>query len=267
MIGLTKLQLENIAQLTQRLSELAESHEKITLENTKLSRRLREEECTRVMMLSEIAHELKKPLAVIRASLPQVESAATESEREHISASLDHEVTRAAETLDDLIQLNRIELHELSPATNLQLSELTQQVFQQFELRYPEHGWQAHIQPKLKLIASPESVYAILENLLENAGKYTPKGSQISLAVTSEAGQLKLQVSDNGPGIAATEQKQIFGQFFRGKAAAKTAGSGLGLPIVQRAAQSLGGELQLTSEKGSGSTFCVVLPTNSATRN
>ncbi len=113
--------------------------------------------------------------------------------------------------------------------------------------------------PSLK--ANPLRLRQMLDNLIGNAIKYSFQGGQVTIDVSAEAGQIILQVSDNGPGISPADQPHIFEKFFRGENVPDgVAGSGLGLAIVKSIVDSHQGRIWVESTLGQGSSFFVVLP-------
>lgn len=124
-------------------------------------------------------------------------------------------------------------------------------------------------QPRAIRVRAPESITiqndpsalrSVLQNLLENAVKYSPPGSPIELEVTSRGGQLTFSVSDHGRGIPEDEQAVIFERFRRRRGGETAEGVGLGLYIVRSLVQAQGGEIRIDSQPGAGSTFHVTLP-------
>ncbi len=102
----------------------------------------------------------------------------------------------------------------------------------------------------------------VMQNLLENAIKYSERGKRISIFLTRENGQIQITVKDNGIGIPKNEQAQIFNKFFRASNAMKkeTVGSGLGLYTTKRIIEKHGGTIGFETEEGKGTSFMVTLP-------
>ncbi len=231
------------------------------LRNTALNQRLREEEVSRLTTLSQLSHELKKPLSIIRATLDRVQKARTVKKQTELLVNIDSEVGRATELLDDIIVLNQLEIKQVSKPQKLDLSQLCQTIYKQRTQTNIEHKWSSQIESGIHLTTAPEHIFCILENLLDNAAKYTPTGGQIELQLTSSAKRIELVVRDTGIGLTPASQKRILEPFYRTRDANKQAsGTGLGLAIVAQAVSNLGGELTIESQKGKGSAFQVVLP-------
>ncbi|WP_435018180.1 sensor histidine kinase [Tundrisphaera sp. TA3] len=114
----------------------------------------------------------------------------------------------------------------------------------------------------LMVRASPTLVGQVLDNLLENAFKYSPPGSPVAVRAWREPGAVALGVEDRGPGISAEDQPRVFEPFFRTERARREGqgGVGLGLAVAHRIAASLGGSLELRSDPGGGSRFVLRLP-------
>jgi len=102
----------------------------------------------------------------------------------------------------------------------------------------------------------------VIENLLDNAERYSPPGSPVEVAVARRGRRIELAVADHGPGIPAEEVPHIFAPFFRGTAGRKSdsAGSGLGLSVARRIVEAFGGTLDLASDPGTGAKFTISLP-------
>ena len=106
----------------------------------------------------------------------------------------------------------------------------------------------------------PHMTRNVLLNLLSNALKYSPAGSTVHLNTQNEAGALVIQVKDEGIGIPEEDQKNMFTRFYRASNASGISGTGLGLTIVKRYLDIMGGTIKFTSEAGKGATFRVTIP-------
>ena len=109
-------------------------------------------------------------------------------------------------------------------------------------------------------MADREAVHRILDNLVSNALKFTPRGGGVRVGLRPEGGGVCLSVEDTGAGIPAAEQERVFERFFRASTALDNRGSGLGLYIVRRLAERCGGRVAVSSAPGQGSRFEAWLP-------
>ena len=112
----------------------------------------------------------------------------------------------------------------------------------------------------LEVQADERGFERILVNLLTNAAKYSPEGSMIRVSARSENGNATVAVQDEGIGISPAEQAQVFKRFYRSPAVSIERGTGIGLSIVHRYVEMLGGEVWVKSKPGRGSTFLFRLP-------
>ena len=111
------------------------------------------------------------------------------------------------------------------------------------------------------MIGSPDRLRQVIGNLLSNAIKYSPRGGVVELRAEATNGTVRVEVQDEGIGIPAPQQAQIFTKFFRGDAAASgIPGTGLGLAVSRDIVESHGGRIGFTSAEGEGATFFVELP-------
>ena len=111
------------------------------------------------------------------------------------------------------------------------------------------------------MLGNPIRLRQMTTNLLSNAIKYTHDGGEVHISSHAEAGQIILQISDNGPGIPSSDQPYIFDKFYRGSNVPNdSSGSGLGLAIVKSIVENHLGRIWVDSTLDHGTTFTVVLP-------
>ena len=117
------------------------------------------------------------------------------------------------------------------------------------------------IEPDLVVLATPEAMQHVIGNLLTNASKFSPAGSLIRIEAGRDGAVARIAVTDEGPGVAASDRDRIFDRFYRGATTGNTRGTGIGLAIVRTSVEALGGEVDLRDqEAGGGATFEVRLP-------
>jgi signal transduction histidine kinase len=215
--------------------------------------------------LADASHELRNPLAIIRTNAdlaltdedPQVE------ELRQAVVVVKRASDRMARLVDDLLALARRE----SPTFAIEQVDLggaVTEASEEFLAPAEARGivLDRAIAPGVVVMGDGDALKRAVANLLENAVRLAPTGSRIRLAVGSERGLAWVAVSDEGPGIAAEQQPRVFDRFWRADKARSRAdgGTGLGLSIVRQIAQSHGGDVQLQSKLGVGSTFTIWLP-------
>ncbi|MCA9265352.1 MAG: PAS domain-containing protein, partial [Planctomycetales bacterium] len=229
---------------------------------------LRRLEYLRQEFVANVSHELKTPLSAIKAYAETLRSGAVDdpSVNRQFLANIETQSDRLHELIQDMLQLARIESGEQAfDITSIDIGQAVEDCV----ARYREHAASRSIelaieadQPELKVRADDEGLRQILDNLVDNAVKYTPMGGRVELSWVAEQGFAVIRVADNGIGISKPDQLRVFERFFRvDKARSRELGStGLGLAIVKHLAQSFGGSVALASKLREGSEFLVRLP-------
>ncbi|MFP2902324.1 PAS domain S-box protein, partial [Corallococcus sp. 4LFB] len=220
--------------------------------------RLREE------VLRVVAHDLRAPLNVIQLSASMLEKGLPEGGGvRHRLETLQRSVQRANRLIQDLLDVARMDGGVLPVERRpLEVAPLIQEVMEQHRGLAEARALrlQAHVPEAVpRVLADPERLLQILSNLLGNALKFTPEGGHILLRVQPEAGQVRFQVTDTGPGISAEDRPRIFERFWQAGPKRKE-GAGLGLAIVKGLVEAHGGQVGVESAPGAGSTFFFTLP-------
>lgn len=218
---------------------------------------------------ADAAHELRTPVAAIRATVQAVLRINELPEQEEVESleTIERQSRRLSHLVQDLLLLSWIEQQE-SPVQQLScyLNELLNQLVEEFEALAiaAELTLVADIRVNqlLYVTGNEEQLCRLISNLIVNAIQYTPAGGQVTVILNRSERQALIQVQDTGIGIAPEEQTRIFERFYRVKQDRSRAsgGSGLGLAIAHAIAQAHHGSLQLKSELGKGSTFIIRLP-------
>jgi two-component system phosphate regulon sensor histidine kinase PhoR len=222
--------------------------------------------------VANASHELRTPLTSIRGFVEALEDGAVgepETARRFLGKIRTH-ADRMAALVEDLLELGRLESGEQAPEREeMRPAHVAQEVVASFaglatrkdiSLRHIDGG-------APEVLTDPERLRRILENLVDNAVKYTPQGGRVEVTTSpGPDGSARIEVADNGPGIAAEHQARVFERFYRvDKARSRElGGTGLGLSIVRHLAESLGASVSVESEPGKGSRFCVTLPAKPA---
>jgi two-component system, OmpR family, phosphate regulon sensor histidine kinase PhoR len=232
---------------------------------------LRRLENLRRELVANVSHELKTPLAAIKAYAETLRMGAV-NDPEH-NLNFVHRIEEQAERLHqlilDMLQIARVEAgQETFDIIDVPLLDLLEECAAQFadtatakQITLDAHSCSELLTAR----ADEEGIRTILNNLVDNAIKYTPAGGRVTVAFTEEGDLVTLEVRDTGIGIAAKDQARVFERFYRvDKARSREmGGTGLGLSIVKHLAQAFGGSVGLESQLGKGATFRVKLPKGS----
>lgn len=214
-------------------------------------------------LLADVAHELNTPLAAVKLQAQLARrSAETEAQRREAFDELDRGIARAAHLVAQLLQMARLEpgVREHHPEP-LRLDRLAADAVGGFSARADERDVDLGLSPSepLTVLGDPHDLRVLLDNLLDNALRHTPRGSRVDVEVRAEDGLAWLCVGDNGPGIPAGDRERALQRFARLQPG-KTTGSGLGLAIVAHIVQRHGGQLRLEDTPGGGLRVRIGLP-------
>ncbi len=230
---------------------------------------LRQADSTRRDMVANISHDLRTPLTSLQGYLETVlmkgDSLSQEDRRRYVELALKHS-QRLGQLTEELFELATLESDE--PPIQIEsfsLAELVQDVVQKFRLEAEKR--QISLDTEIPQDASAVTgdialIERVLENLIENALRYTPAGGRVCLSLILDAGRVAAQISDTGRGISREELPHIFERFYRVEKARGDAaeGTGLGLAIVKRILQLHDSAIEVESEPGVGTSFRFALP-------
>ncbi len=209
---------------------------------------------------ADAAHELRTPVAAIKAQAQVARTASGDTERDH---ALDNAIAgcdRAAHLIDQLLTLARIDTLGAETTESCQLREIASEIIASIAPTALNRDVRLELMEgdETSVRGNPVLLRILLRNLLDNAVNHTPSGTSVYISITKEQGQICLSVSDNGPGIAESELDKLGERFYR-PLGTSASGSGLGLSIVKRIAEIHSAALQFSSQKnGSGFSVCVL---------
>ena len=212
-------------------------------------------------VVADVAHELRTPVAVLQAGHEALLDQVVEPTPGQLS-SLRDEVLRLARMVDDLHTLAAAEAAALQlTRAPCDLAQIAGAAADSMATRFDaaELTLQRRLTP-VTVMADAGRMHQIITNLLGNALKFTPSGGRVKLQAGPSDGCAVLSVSDTGPGIAPDELPLIFHRFWRGKAAAAAAGSGIGLAVVAELVRAHDGRVEVTSTSAQGTQVRVSLP-------
>ncbi len=218
--------------------------------------------------VSTVSHEFRSPLTAMRhlTELLAGGIVISEARRREYYAVLAHETGRLHRLVENLLNFRRMEAGAIEYRFEpLDPTDLVRQVVAEFqqEIAADEHRIELKTNGAMPSIhADPEALGRALWNLLDNAAKYSPESPLIWVDLGCEGQRVAIQVRDRGQGIPAAERKTIFDKFVRGATAKASGveGAGIGLSMVHHIVRAHGGDVQLESEPGRGSTFTILLP-------
>ena len=229
---------------------------------------LRQLETMRQDFVANVSHELKTPLASIKAYAETLRLGALHDNDKNMQfvEQIEFQAELLNQQILDLLQLARVESGKKTlTITDFEINPICKASYQQFAEIAAERklDFQLNLtQPSPVINADMKSIETIVKNLVVNAIHYTPENGSITIATYNKNDSAVIEVKDTGIGIAQDQQKRIFERFYRvDKARSRDmGGTGLGLAIVKHLAQSNGGSVHLESRLGKGSCFEIHLP-------
>lgn len=234
-----------------------------------VERKMRKLDQDKSDFIATAAHELRTPLAAIFGYAELLENTAQLSISAQQQRSYSSIILNNAEILsrltDDLLDAEQIQLDRPFRLTRekTSLSKLIKEVLAAFTLKCPDHHFilaHANILPETMWIDSVR-IAQVLNNLLDNAVKYSPEGRVVEVTTGTDEKQINISIKDQGVGMTDEEVGQIFHRFYRAKSMnAVTQGLGLGMCIVKRIVEDHGGKIYVTSRPGEGTTVTFTLP-------
>jgi two-component system, OmpR family, sensor histidine kinase SenX3 len=226
----------------------------------------------RTDFVANISHELKTPVGALSVLAETLEGERDPETIARVVARMLAEAERAARTIDDLMELSRIELggeREVEPIT---IDEIVAGALERVEELGVQRGiGVSTLDPvapdgrrpgAIRVLGDRRQLVSAVGNLVENAVKYSHQGGTVQVRVTQTGDRVEIAVADQGVGIPQRDLDRIFERFYRVDRARSraTGGTGLGLSIVRHVATNHGGEVRVASTEGEGSTFVLRLP-------
>ena len=233
------------------------------------ARAIRQLDLLKTQFISTVSHELRTPLTPIVGYSEiltmddydpgQVREMATEINRAAMHMQM---------LVDDLLDLSRIESGRLRLLpVEFQLDDLLRTAARDFDSTSDRHGIRLDVPVRIPVICADKGrVRQVLDNLLSNAIKYSPDGGTVTVSASLHEGEVRISVSDQGPGIPTDKQSRLFEAFYRveGELTRKVHGTGLGLAISKHIVELHGGRIWVESQVGRGTTFTFTLPVATA---
>jgi signal transduction histidine kinase len=200
--------------------------------------------------VANASHQLRTPLTGIKLRLEAIHAEGGPSAEE--AAKAEAELDRLSALVDDLLSLARAASDQARPES-VDLAEAVREAGRRWAEPAAEAGHELRVTAAGggRAWAAPADVAHILDNLIENAIRYSPAGALVAVEVEEDAGRPGVVVSDTGPGIPAAERERVFERFYRGAGGRATGpGTGLGLAIVAELAERWDGAVELLDGPG-----------------
>ena len=233
--------------------------------------KLKDADTLRRELVTNVSHDLRTPLATLQGYIETLflkdEKLSPEERRRHLEIAIQH-CKRLGELVDALFELSKLDSPEIQVRQEpFNISELAHDVAQKFDLSVKQKQISIQIDQDQKLPfvnADIAMIERVIENLLENAVRFTPVGGSIQLSFNPENGDLAIAVSDTGCGIPEEDLPLIFNRFYQREKTetGNTGYSGLGLAIAKRILELHNKPIRVESTPGSGTTFTFLLQTH-----
>ncbi len=211
--------------------------------------------------ISNVSHELKTPIAVIKNSAEMLESRINDGEEKKYIANISAAAKNLSELVNNVLKLQKLENGSLfEEYQGFSCDELLTECIVLFTDKIDGKDIELILnieEFRVRSIASHLEI--IFNNLISNAVKFTPNGGKITISLVKQDKDAVFKVSDTGMGISAEDGAHIFDKFYQADSSHSKEGTGLGLPLVKRVVDILGGEISVESEIGAGTAFSVRL--------
>lgn len=228
--------------------------------------RLRDErEKLRSMLLSSVSHDLKTPLASVIGALSVYQTMGTNLSEEHrvtlITTALE-EAQRLDSFITNILDMTRLESGEVNFKREwVSPADIFRKVERRMRNRLRNHILVVAPSPAAEIHADPTSIEQVMQNLLDNAAKYTPSGTRIDLRAYPQGKQYVIELRDHGEGIPADKLGTVFDKYARlKKTDSQVAGTGLGLSICKSVLQAQGGTIEAANHSEGGAVFTLTFP-------
>jgi two-component system sensor histidine kinase KdpD len=234
-----------------------------SIEEANQTEAARQSEILKAALLDALAHDLKTPLTSIKGAVTHLLAKKRDREENELLTIANEEADRLNRLVVEVLEMSRIDAAKLHPERaahaigDIVAAALKSQEDllngRRIELRIPASLPAADV--------DFEFIHQVLKQLLDNAVKYSPPGTPLTISAEAADEKIVIGVTDRGPGIAEAEQSKVFDKFYRGKGSREQAvGTGLGLSIAKGIVEAHGGKIWVTSDPGKGSAFSFTVP-------
>lgn len=234
------------------------------LDFNKMVEELGSVETLKTDFVSNVSHEMKTPIAVIKnyAELLQ-RGKASEEERLEYARSIEEAAGRLSDLISNILKLNKLENQRIDPEIEkYDLCGQLEECILHYEELWDEKDLELEVDMDEKAVVQADRslMELVWNNLLSNAIKFTEPGGKVTIRQTASEDTVTVSVADTGCGMSRENVRHIFDKFYQGDSSHSKEGNGLGLALVKRILILINGEITVISEKGKGSAFTVRLP-------
>jgi signal transduction histidine kinase len=252
------------------LDTLARTLDEMADQLKQAQEREREVEATRRDLITAVSHDLRTPLASLRAMIEAIDEGVVDDSPSlrRYAREMRRSINQLVGMVDDLFELAQLDAGAIEAETQRgRLGEVVRSALAVVELQAEEKGLAlvATLNGSEDALCSPR-IARVLQNLLANAIRHTPADGAVRIDARRSPPWLELSVEDTGEGIAPEDLKRIFDPFFRADPSRSGGSAGLGLSLAKRIVEALGGRIEAKSQLARGSRFAVFLPDGSAHR-
>ncbi|MBU7577429.1 MAG: two-component sensor histidine kinase [Flavihumibacter sp.] len=213
-----------------------------------------------------ITHELKTPIAVAKLNLETLQKHKLDEEKKDKLIRMTLQETNRLNTLTNNILISsQLEGGGYKLVKeDLDLSALISRLVMDFKQRFPDRNWILEIPDSIHLKADPLLIQILINNLLDNAVKYSPRSASVQVKLVQGTSSVEMSIADQGPGIPDEEKGKIFKRFYRigNESVRTTQGTGLGLYLCKKITTDHRGSIRVSDNQPSGANFIVQLPNN-----
>lgn len=239
-----------------------DDYDKIMYNLNTMAAELSKSEMLKNDFISNVSHEMKTPLSIIRNYATALSDEKLDPDtRAKYTAILIQTTDRLTTLVTNILKLNKLENQQImSEMTEVRLDESLIQSILEFEELIENKGIELDCDiDEMTIVTSPSHLEIVWNNLLSNAIKFTPSGGKISVSLKNDNSRAIVKIADNGMGMTKETGFHIFDKFYQGDTSHAKEGNGLGLALVKKVIDILGGSISVESELGKGATFTVVI--------
>jgi signal transduction histidine kinase len=236
------------------VGQLARAFNEMTAQLAEVDRHRRD-------LVANVSHELRTPIGALRAMLENLVDGVGAPDADALRTML-RQVERLGRLVAQLLDLSRLEAG-MAPIerTRFDVAHVLGHAADEARVHWPDVPVRVDAPADLSVVGDPERVHQVIANLLENAARFTPVGGSVELRARQQGDGVRIEVVDDGPGIADHDVAHVFDRFYRADhARSGTGGAGLGLAIARWIVELHGGEIRVEHAEQRGCRMVVFLP-------